>query len=89
MSSASLTSTEAVKRSNYHGSDRGGATTTNTVEAQKQTRARENRLTHVNRNHILKPVRAGTRGIDTEKKVEIILQLRKQKTSRSSCNCKW
>lgn len=50
MSSASLTSTEAVKHSNYHCSDRGGATPTITQHYEgtkdKHTHTK-NELTHM------------------------------------------
>lgn len=93
MSSASLTSTEAVKHSNYHGSDRGGATTTNTQHCGETKTKHTNRLTHMlTLTTVLTNAHSHTRKIhDSEagRQAQIILQPRKQKKSRSCCNSKW
>lgn len=47
MSSASLTSTEAVKHSNYQDSDRRGATTTTLCNVEAQKEKHTIRVTHI------------------------------------------
>lgn len=90
MSSASLTSTDAVKHSNYHGSDRGGATTTNTQHYGRQHTHMCTQM-HANRNtptHVLTLTAfltsAHRQARKTyNKKSEIILQSKGEKTRQT------
>lgn len=86
MSSASLTSTDAVKHSNYHGSDRGGATTTNTQHYGRQhthMHANRNMPTHVlTLTAFLTSAHRQTRKT-YNKKSEIILQSKGEKTRQT------
>lgn len=65
MSSASLTSTEAVKHSNYHSSDRGGATTAHT-HTHTYTRSDTHACSHITLTPFLTNAHRHTRKIEQE-----------------------